>query len=104
VSEKDRFYLEKDEPLKSCLLALRAIILSKNLEVFETKKYGMPCFCFRGKAFCYLWIDKKTGQPYILFVEGNLLNHPHLESGDRKRMKIFRVDPGADLPKKVIES
>jgi hypothetical protein len=61
-------------------------------------------FAFGEKIFCCLWTGKKTGQPYILFVEGNLLNHPHLESGDRKRMKIFRVDPGADLPKKVIES
>ena len=70
VSEKDQFYLEKEEPYKSCLLALRTIILSTGEGITETKKYGMPCFCFQGKAFCYLWTDKITNEPYILFVEG----------------------------------
>ncbi len=104
MSEKDKFYLEKYEPVKSCLLALRAIILSKDVGVVETKKYGMPCFSYRRKAFCYLWTDKKTAEPYLLFVEGKSLNHPKLESGDRKRMKILRVDSRADIPKKEIES
>jgi hypothetical protein len=104
MSEKDQFYLEKNEPIKGCLLALRNIILSKDAEVVETKKYGMPCFCFMGKAFCYLWTDKKTAEPYLLFVEGKSLNHPMLESGDRKRMKILRVDSNSDLPIEVINS
>jgi hypothetical protein len=63
----------------------------------------MPCFCFQGKAFCYLWKDKKTEAPYILMVEGKKLNHPALESGNRARMKIFPVDPVADLPIKLIK-
>ncbi|WP_296705529.1 DUF1801 domain-containing protein [Algoriphagus sp.] len=103
MSEKDQFYLGKEEPVKSCLLALRIIILNKNDSITETKKYGMPCFCFQGKAFCYLWTDKKTNEPYLLFVEGKTLNHPSLESGDRKRMKIFRVNSNSDLPRKEIE-
>ena len=48
--------------------------------------------------FCYLWTDKKTNEPYILFVEGKHLNHYQLESGSRKRMKIFRVNPNQDIP------
>ncbi|WP_343509906.1 DUF1801 domain-containing protein [Algoriphagus sp. SE2] len=103
VSEKDQFYLEKEEPFKSCLLALRSIILSKGEGITETKKYGMPCFCFQGKAFCYLWTDKITNEPYILFVEGKALDHPMLESGDRKRMKIFRINSSSDLPRNEIE-
>jgi len=62
----------------------------------------MPCFCYREKAFCYLWTAKKTGEPYILFVDGNLLDHPNLETGERKRMKILRVDPESDLPMSLI--
>jgi hypothetical protein len=31
----------------------------------------MPCFCYQRKAFCYLWTDKKTANPYILIAEGN---------------------------------
>lgn len=96
--ELDSYYLSKSEPNKSCLLALRSIILAQDPQVTETKKYGMPCFCYKKKMFCYLWTDKKTDEPYVLMVEGNLLDHPKLEKGDRSRMKIFRVKPDEDLP------
>lgn len=92
------FYLSQPEPNKSCLLALRDIILSQDPSVSETIKYGMPCFCYRKKAFCYLWTDKKTKQPYILLVEGKHFHDPELEAGDRSRMKILRIEPTGDLP------
>ncbi|WP_255606956.1 DUF1801 domain-containing protein [Pedobacter polysacchareus] len=95
---------ESKEPNKSCLLALRSIILEQDNEITETRKYGMPCFCYKKKMFCYLWTDKKTEEPYILMVEGKHLNHPKLEKGERSRMKIFRVNPIKDLPIKTIES
>ena len=103
LKELDQYYLGKDEPIKSCLLALRNIILAQDEMVTETRKYGMPCFSYGKKAFCYLWTDKKTGQPYILLVEGRLLDHPQLETGDRSRMKIFRVEPAGDFPLETIE-
>jgi len=103
MSEKDQFYFNKHEPIRACLLALRTLILSKDPDISETQKYGMPCFCYGRKAFCYLWTDKKTTEPYLLFVDGNLLDHPALETGDRKRMKIFRIDPKADLPLLLID-
>lgn len=99
----DHFYLTRAEPNKSCLLALRKIILDMDAEVSETVKYGMPCFTFKNKMFAYLWEDKKTGEPYILFVEGKHLDHPNLVQGDRKRMKTFAVDPNKDLPIRVIQ-
>src|SRR5690606_36372201 len=98
-----RYYLDKEEPNKSCLLALRRIILGQVSDITETQKWGMPCFCYKKKMFCYLWTDKKTGKPYLLMVEGRYLDHPELEVGDRSRMKIFRVEPGQDLPKETIE-
>ena len=103
-TEIDNFYLNKSEPNKSCLLALRKIILDQDSNVTETWKYGMPGFCYNGKLFCYLWIDKKTGNPYILMVEGKHLCHPNLETGKRSRMKIFRITPDKDLPLHVIRS
>lgn len=96
------FYLSKSEPNKSCLLALRSVILEQDEHVTETVKYGMPCFCYKNKMFCYLWTDKKSGQPYLLMVEGEHLNHPKLVEGSRKRMKVFYVDPEVDLPLKDI--
>ena len=63
----------------------------------------MPCFCYKSKVFCYLWTDKKTGEPYLLMVEGKHLVHPKLEAGKRTRMKILRMNPDKDLPLKIIE-
>ncbi len=100
----DTYYLNKEEPNKSCLLALRNIILQQDTLITETQKYGMPCFCYKQKMFCYLWTDKKTDEPYILFVEGKHLDHPALETGRRARMKIFRVNPNKDIPVKTIEN
>ena len=104
IENLHNFYLAREEPNKSCLLALRSIILKQDTNIIETQKYGMPCFCYGKKMFCYLWTDKKTNEPYILMVEGKYLDHPELEEGDRSRMKIFRVNPNKDLPIKTIES
>ena len=104
LKEVDNFYSDKEEPNKSCLLALRSIILQQDTNITETQKYGMPCFCFKQKGFCYLWIDKKTDEPYILFVEGKYLDHPALEAGDRSRMKILRINSNKDLPIRKIET
>ncbi len=99
----DAYYLSQEEPNKSCLLALRSIIVKQDESVIETKKYGMPCFCYQKKMFCYLWVDKKTQEPYILFVEGKHMHHPMLETGTRARMKIFRINANEDLPIRTLE-
>lgn len=104
LKETDQYYFSKDEPNRSCLLALRNFILSKHSGVMETKKYGMPCFCCGTKIICYLWIDKKTEEPYILFVQGSLLEHPLLEQGKRAKMKILRINPNTDLPIQTLNS
>jgi hypothetical protein len=98
------YYLNKAEPNKSCLLALRSIILEQDKDVTETQKWGMPCFCYKKKMFCYLWTDKETDEPYLLMVEGKRLVHPELEAGKRSRMKIFRVNPNKNLRLKTIRN
>ena len=102
-SKIESFYLNQQEPIKSCLLTLRTIILAQDDHITETVKYGMPCFCFKGKMFCYVWVDKKSNEPYFLWVEGKHLHHPLLEKGNRSRMKILRVNPSIDLQKEQIE-
>lgn len=98
----DRFYLEKEEPDKSCLLALRTLIPSLDKDITEEWKYGLPFFYYRGKMFCYLWIHKKFKKPYIGIVKGNEIDHPLLLLEKRAKMKILLVDPGVDLPLAVI--
>lgn len=102
-TELTSYYLNKEEPNKSCLLFLRNLILKQDNQITETRKYGMPCFCYKNKMFCYLWTDKKTKEPYILFVEGKHLEHPILETGSRVRMKILRVNPNEDIETSTIQ-
>lgn len=104
MEDVTNFYFKQEEPNRSCSLAMREIVRKANAEVEETIKYGSPCFVYRGRAFCYLWKDKKTNEPYFLLVEGKRLNHPMLEAGNRKRMKILRVSPTQDLLIEVINA
>ncbi|MCF0055674.1 DUF1801 domain-containing protein [Dyadobacter sp. CY356] len=102
MKEIDNFYAEKVEPLKGCLMALRQIILDRDRNFSEAWKYRMPFFCYKGKMFCYLWVEKKTGIPYLGIVEGKKIAHPGLIQDERSRMKIMRFDPSEDLPLKMI--
>ena len=104
MTELDNFYLQQDEPTKSCLLALREIILRQDPEITNAWKYGMPFFCYKGKMFCYLWFHKKYKQPYIGIVEGKRFDEPFLIQEDRSRMKIMLFDPNEDLPLQKIEN
>lgn len=97
------YYLSKEEPNQSCLLALKQIVLKQDENITESLKWGLPCFSFKGRMFCFLSLDKKTNEPYILFVEGNALTHPELEKGNRKRMKILRINPTMDIPIGLLE-
>lgn len=103
IEQLNNYYLTKEEPVRGCLLALRYIILNQDKNMTETQKWGMPCFCFKQKIVCYLWTDKKTDEPYILFAEGKYFKHPELETGNRSRMKILRINPNIDIPKETID-
>ena len=104
LREIDHFFLDKEEPAKSCLLALREFILGYNERIAEAWKYKMPFYCYKGKMFCYLWVDKKTHQPYLGIVEGNKIDHPLLIMEKRARMKILLIDAEKDLPLKTIRT
>lgn len=62
----------------------------------------MPCFCFGKKPFCYLWTDKQSGEPYILIVDGDKIEHQALEQGDRKKMKVLSIASQKDIPLNLI--
>lgn len=93
----DNYYDSKKEPIKSCLLALRNIILKQDPLITETQKWGMPCFCYKNRICCYLSIDFKKDMAYIMMVEGRHLDIPVLESGKRSKMKVFYIDPNKDF-------
>ncbi len=100
----DQYFLEKEEPVKSCLQALREYMNRFNTDITEEWKYGMPMYYLRGKMFCYLWVHKKYLQPYLGVVEGKKIKHPDLVQEKRARMKIMLFDPYKDVPVKTINS
>ena len=100
----DDFFMAQQEPVKSCLQALREFVLRYDHRITEHWKYRMPCYYFNERMFCYLWIDKKKNWPYILMVDGRLIDHPALEAGDRARMKVLMIDPQKDLPLKIMKA
>ena len=104
LREIDQFFLNQPEPAKSCLMFLRQFLLDFDKNITEACKYKMPFYCYRGKMFCYLWVNKKTLQPYLGIVEGRKLEHPLLRMEKRSRMKIFELESGNDLPLELIGS
>ena len=102
MSPLDEYYRYKDEPQKSCLQAMREYILALHPGIAEAWKYRMPFFMYKNRMFCYLWIDKKTHQPYVGIVEGRQIDHPQLVQANRARMKIFMLNPEEKIPVKVI--
>lgn len=100
----DNWFLQKDEPLKSCLQFLRGHILSLDGSITERWMYGMPFYYYRDSRFCYLWVHKKLLKPYLGIVDGKKINHPDLLLEKRARMKIFLIDPAKDIPVKKINS
>ena len=100
----DVYFLKKEEPNRSCLQFLRTFIPQLSEEITEEWKYGMPFYYYKRKMFCYLWVHKKFGQPYIGIVEGAKMNHPELLQEKRARMKILLVDPQKDIPVKKIKT
>jgi len=102
LSPIDNWFLNQDEPSRTCLQFMRAHILKQDSQISESWKYGMPMFCYKGKMFCYLWIHKKYKQPYLGIVEGKRIHHPDLIQEKRARMKILLLDPSKDIPLKKI--
>ena len=101
----DNFYINKQEPAKSCLLALREIILNYDTRITEAWYYRTPFFCFEGKRFCYIWMyKKKFSQPYLSFLQPDLIEHEALISEENKRYKKIYFNPELDLPIETIHN
>lgn len=82
---------------------MRTHILTCNPYITEAWKYKMPFYFYKGERFCYIWVNKKTQQPYIAFTDGKLLKHPDLVAENRSRMKVLHLDAAVDLPVETID-
>ena len=97
------YYLQLPEPTRGCFLAIRDHILAYDTHITEAWKYRAPFFCYDRKIMCYLWINRKTQQPYLGVMDGKLIEHPQLRSEGRKRVKMLPLDPAGELPLDIID-
>lgn len=95
-------YFGYNEPVKSCFLAIRDIILDWDSNFKDCLKYGCICYTYRDKVALFAMHNKK-GETYLLVNFGKQMNHPELKFDGRKSMKSLRIDPTKDLPIEVIE-
>lgn len=94
----DAYFFNKMEPARECLLFLRGHIGNYDENITEEWKYSMPFYYYRGKMLCYLWTNKKTGEPYIGIVDGDKIDRPELIKEKRNRMKILLINPLEEIP------
>ena len=102
LREIDTYFVQQNDPVKSCLQALRGYILQFDENITEVWRHNMPFYNYNGKRFCYIWLHKKKAQPYIGLVDGKSIIHPTLIAEKRSRMKILLIDPNEDLPLNTI--
>ena len=103
IQQLHDYYLQLPEPTKSCFLAIRDYILTYDPLITEAWKYQSPFFCYHSKIMGYLWINRKTQQPYLGVVDGKHIEHPQLRSEGRARVKVLSLDPAGELPLDVID-
>jgi|SRR5579859_3434326 len=94
--ELENYYLKQPEPIQSCLLALKSIILSVDKEISHRRLYQIPFFNYKDKKLAFLWVNKKK----LLFgivTDKNILTFP--EGVRRKdQYESTTIDPNEDIP------
>ena len=94
----DAFFLVKYPHISDTLQALRVILTQPKFQLTEQWKYGLPFYYFKNKPFIYIWKEKKGDTPYLGIVKGLEINHPLLQQGNRKKMKILPISIQQEIP------
>jgi hypothetical protein len=94
--ELENYYLKQPEPIQSCLLALKSIVLNFSPDITHERKFQIPFFCYKGKKLAFLWVNRK--RLIMGFVKDRALL-PKPATGRRKdEFETIIVDPNEDLP------
>lgn len=99
-SELENYYLKQSEPIQSCLLALRSIIMGISPLITHERKYQIPFFYYKGKKLSYLWVNKKKLQ--LGFIEDKCLQEPVEGVKLKDRYQSIIINPHEDIPIEII--
>ena len=95
------YYLKQPEPIQSCLLALRDIILSVNKNISKQRKFQIPFFYYGDKKLAFLWVTRK--RIMLGFVEDKNIYPKQKDVRLKDKIDAIYVDPTIDIPIKLIE-
>ena len=96
----DEFIESKKPIFQPMLLLARQTILETSANIYEKMAYNTPFF-YQNSWLCYLAANQKDC--WIGFTEGIHLNLPFLEAGDRKQIRILRLDPQLPFPSEFLQ-
>jgi hypothetical protein len=99
-SELESYYQKQSEPIQSCLLALKAIIMGINPLITHERKYQIPFFYYKGRKLSYLWVNKRKLQ--VGFIEDKCLQKPLEGVRIKDRYRHIIVNPKEDIPIEII--
>lgn len=93
----DEYFERQPEPLNSCLIAARDMILAYNESITISWKWKTPFFSYKGKMLAYLNVNRKSQLPYLGLANGAKLNHHALQTEGRKMIKAYYFSPEEDM-------
>jgi len=96
----ESFYLNKPEPYRSCLLALKDIILAASPGILHERKFQIPFFTYKGKKLGYLWLDRKKVKLGLCLDKS--LQETVAGVKPKDKYESMQIDPNADIPIDII--
>ena len=96
----ESYYLNKPEPYRSCLLALKDIILLSNPGIVHERKFQIPFFTYKDKKVAYLWLDRKKVK--LGFCLDKSLRETVGGIKPKDVYESMQIDPNADIEIDII--
>jgi len=96
----ETYYLNKPEPYRSCLLALKNIIMQTNPGVVHERKFQIPFFTYKSKKLGYLWLNRK--KLMLGFCLDKSLQETIGGVKPKDKYESMQIDANADIPIDII--
>ena len=96
----ESYYLHKPEPYRSCMLALKDLILRTDSGICHERKFQIPFFTYQQKKLGYIWLNRKKLMLGFC-VDKSLVQAPDGVKA-KDQYESIQIDPDVDLPVELI--
>jgi hypothetical protein len=102
ISPLEYYYDKQNDETKSCLLALKSIIMSVDPQIVHFRKYQIPFFRYKNFGISFLWVNKKK------ILLGFIVDKKVIpqENGLRQKdgISTLEINPLDDIPVEQIKN